>query len=127
MEIVLNYLIEIVCSIICVIVTTVLLPRFSRWLQAKSNSEILDAVICDLTSTVSTSVNMVEQTVVSQLKADGKWDSESQKNALKIALDEVIANLAESTISALGNNAEAIERVVTRYIESYIQQSKSNR
>lgn len=123
-EIVLDYLVWFFVSIFTTIITSVLLPALANWLKSKTANESLQSVITDLTTTVQTAVNHYEQTMVVTLKKYGKWDSDAQRNVLESAVEEVIANLLDTTKKALEDNGQDIQNVVTRYIESYIQSQK---
>lgn len=123
-EIALDYLVWFFISIFTTIITSVLLPTLANWLKSKTANESLQSVITDLTTTVQTAVNHYEQTMVVTLKKYGKWDSDAQRNVLESAVEEVIANLLDTTKKALEDNGQDIQNVVTRYIESYIQSKK---
>lgn len=123
-EIVLDYLVWFFVSIFTTIITSVLLPALANWLKSKTANESLQSVITDLTTTVQTAVNHYEQTMVVTLKKYGKWDSDAQRNVLESAVEEVIANLLDTTKKALEDNGQDIQNVVIRYIESYIQSKK---
>jgi uncharacterized membrane protein YraQ (UPF0718 family) len=118
-------ILEILASIAVAVLTGVVLPKVSSWLKAKTNSQVLNTAIDDLTQTVTTSVNYVEQTFVKQLKADGKWDADTQKEALTKAVDEVLVNLTYETVTSLQTNGNNIRDVVTRYVESTILEYNS--
>lgn len=118
-------LIGLLCTIITATITGVLIPAFSNWLKSKTENEKLKSVIDDLTQTVKTSVDYLEQTVVNQLKADGKWSSESQAVVLSTAVSEVISNITSSTAEYIKNEQIDLDDLVKRYIESYIQSKKS--
>lgn len=51
--------------------TTIIIPAIANWLKYKTQHQKLQSVIDDITVTVTSSVDMLEQTVVNQLKADG--------------------------------------------------------
>jgi uncharacterized membrane protein YhiD involved in acid resistance len=106
------------------IITVVILPQLANWLKAKTENQKLQHMIDELTQTAQTSVDHIEQTLVKQYKADGKWDSEAQKDALKAAVNESIQSLTSTTVKSMNDNDIVISEIVTRYVESYIQ-SKS--
>ena len=117
-------LIGVLCTIITAVTTTILIPSLSKWLKSKTNNEILKGVIDDITQTVQTSVGMFEQTMVKQLKADGKWNAESQSMVLRAAVQETVSNLSSKTIKALNDEKSDVNELIIRYIESYIYSQK---
>ena len=70
---------------------------------------------------------MLEQTVVNQLKADGKWDSKSQAEVLQSAITEVVNGLSRTTYQILKSESTDIEALIKRYIEAYIQSKKTDK
>lgn len=124
LETILNSTIEVGITLVFSIASAVLIPAVSRWLSSKTENEKIKSAIEDITHTVQTSVGMIEQTMVSQLKSDGKWDTEAQTNVLKTAVTDVVQNLANSTRNKLKSEEIDVEQLVTRYIESYIQSKK---
>lgn len=112
-------------SILGTIITTVLLPYFISWLKTKTTNEKMHYVIDELSQTVTTSVAYVNQTFVDQLKADGKFDEEHQKEALKLAIDDVFNSLSTKTVSILQSDELDVVGIVTKYIEAEIKRNKS--
>lgn len=121
---VLNYLIWFVFTILTTIITGIVIPTISKWISSKTQNEKLQAIITDITTTVQTSVNYLEQTVVAQYKATGKWNVTAQKKVLKDATDKVIKNLLDTTKKTITDNNINIQELITRHIESYIQSKK---
>lgn len=124
-ETIVTSVIGLLFTILAAIITSVLIPALSNWLKSKTENQRLKSVIDDLTQTVATSVDYLEQTVVNQLKIDGKWDAESQADVLSAAVSEVIFNLTSSTTEYAEKEHINLDDLVTRYIESYIQSKKS--
>ena len=104
--------------------TTIIIPAVANWLKYKTQHQKLQSVIDDITVTVTSSVDMLEQTVVNQLKADGKWDSTSQAEVLQSAITEVVNGLSRTTYQILKSESTDIEALIKRYIEAYIQSKK---
>lgn len=104
--------------------TTIIIPAIANWLKYKTQHQKLQSVIDDITVTVTSSVDMLEQTVVNQLKADGKWDSKSQSEVLQSAITEVLNGLSRTTYQILKSESTDIEALIKRYIEAYIQSKK---
>ena len=123
---ILNYLIWFLFTIFTTTVTTILIPALSKWLSSKTQNEKLQALIADITTTVQTSVNHLEQTSVAQFKATDAWSIETQKSALQAAVDEVIENLLDTTKKTISDNGIDIQELIKRHIESYIQSKKVN-
>lgn len=119
-----NELICLIFSILAAVISSVLVPALSSWLKSKTENEKLQAVISDITMNVQTSVNKYEQTAVAKLKSAGEWNAESQRAVLESAVNEVVANLLDTTKKTLESNSQDVQNVVTRYIESYIQSKK---
>lgn len=115
-----NTLIELAAVVISTVITAVILPKFKAWMNSKVENQKYRNAIEDLTDKVAVSVNYIEQTMVIQLKADGKWNSETQKEALNKAIDTVLANISESTLSYLTDNISDVAGFITSNIESHI-------
>lgn len=108
------------------VVTTVLLPVLCDWLKSKTRSQKLQSVIDDITVTVQSSVDMLEQTIVKQLKEEGSWNSTSQSQVLESAVIEIMTNLSSQTFEFLKSESTNIESLIKRHIEAYIQSKKFN-
>lgn len=117
-------LIELGVIILSSIVTAFILPAISSWLKSKTDNEKIQFVIEDITTTVQSSVDMMEQTVVKQLKADGAWNTESQSDVLQDAVTEIIDNLTNKTQQYLKAENSDVNALIIRYIEAYIQSKK---
>lgn len=118
---ILDYLIWLLTSTIAAIVSCVLLPKLSAWISSKTENEKLKAAISDITTTVQTTVDQLEQTMVSQYKKQGRWDLDAQKEVLSAAVEEITSNLLDSTTDMLEKNGVDIQKLILRYIESYIE------
>lgn len=121
---IMSAIISLVVTVVGATVTTVLIPAVSSWLKSKTQSYDLQSVIDDITVTVQSSVDMIEQTIVTQLKADGEWNTTSQSQALESAVTEVINGLSKNTYDILKSEGADIEGLVKRHIEAYIQSKK---
>lgn len=119
-----NFLMRLLIILLTTIFTGLILPRFSMWLESKTENEKLQSVIQDLTVTARTAVNELEQTLVKQYKDNNAWDLKAQKIVLQEAVEKTIASLLESTKETLKVNENNLEDTVRRYIESYIQSKK---
>lgn len=119
-----NTLIEAGALIITTIITVVVLPYIKQWLTTKVKDEKYRAAISEVFEQVNLSVNYIEQTVVNQLKKDGKWNTETQKDALNKAIDSVLASLSDSTIEYLESNMNDVPNYIATQIESAIISNK---
>ena len=106
------------------IVTGILIPYITNWLKSKTDNANLEYVINELSNTVATSVDHINQTFVNQLKADGKFDAENQAKALKMAVEESVNSLTSKTIDILGKNGIDVESLIIKYIEAKIAGDK---
>lgn len=121
---VLNQIIEGVLTLALLVVTGIIIPKVKEFISSKTNNTIMNAAMSEMLMQVDIAVTYVEQTMVSQLKADGKWDTENQKKALDTAVDTVLANLSESALSYFQSNTGNLVKTVASYIESNIAKSK---
>ena len=124
-EIILKYLIAGAITIISSIITSVLLPAISAWIQSKIQNERMQSYVQDITMTVATTVNCLEQTMVAQYKADGKWDTAAQEKVLETAVKQVMDSVTMQTKQLIEDQCIDMQALVTRYIESYIIQQKN--
>lgn len=111
---------ELVLGLIAAVVTGVLLPKLAQLVTSKVQNETLNNVVFDLSNSAAVVVNYLEQTMVSQLKKDGKWNSETQKEVLDKAVELVLERLADKTISTLDKNSTNVTNLIVSYIEAYI-------
>lgn len=123
-ETIINALVELTMSVVFLLISTVVIPTVFAWLKSKTENEKMKAVIGDIEKTAQTSVDMIEQTMVKQFKADGEWDIKTQKQVLEAAVSEVVENLTASTVKYLQSENTNIRDIATRYIESYIASKK---
>lgn len=124
---VLSAVLSLAVTFVGATLTTIIIPAVANWLKYKTQHQKLQSVIDDITVTVTSSVDMLEQTVVNQLKADGKWDSKSQAEVLQSAITEVVNGLSRTTYQILKSESTDIETLIKRYIEAYIQSKKTDK
>ena len=122
---IISAIISIVVTVVGTAITAILIPAATTWLKSKTQNQKLQTVIDDLTVTVQSSVDMLEQTVVAQLKADGKWDTAAQEHVLDDAVTEVLNGLNASTYNIIAAENTDIQALVKRHIEAYINSKKS--
>lgn len=121
-----NELIIWVSSVLCTLITAVLLPLITSALKSKIKNNRWANVIDEITKAVSTSVDCVQQTMVEQLKADGKFDRENQQKALKKAMELTLQSLSNATKKAISDENIDIEQMLVKYIESAIINKKKS-
>ena len=121
---ILNYLIGIAFTIISAVVTKIIIPEIANWLSAKTDNQRMQTAINDMLTTVETTVNFLEQTVVSEYKYNGNWNTETQKQVLETAIDEICISLTDLTKNTIDENGADIRNTIRRYVESYINKSK---
>lgn len=114
-------------GLIGTIITTVLLPLLVKWIQTKIKNEKLNYAFSELSETVITAVDYVQQTFVDQLKKDGKFDSEAQKEAMKKALNYAIVTITDTTKKIIESENIDLEALIEKYIESAILKSKTEK
>lgn len=120
-----NEILSWVLSLVSTIITAVLLPLLVDWLKTKVKSKNLEYVITELSHTVGTSINYVNQTFVEQLKTDNKFDKEKQKEALTLAFKQVWSNLTAKTKDILSKEGIDAQALIIQYIEAAIAESKN--
>lgn len=123
---VLNTVITAVITIVGGVITAVLIPMLVKWLSSKTNSENLQHLYKELGESSAKSVEYIEQTMVKQLKSDGKWDSDAQSKALQAAADEVAKNLTAKTKQLISKEGIDANQLIIRYIESHINSMMSH-
>ena len=121
---ILNYIILLLITAVTGIISSVLLPALSKWLCSKTENVQIQTLISDITTTVATSVNMMEQKSVCQYKADNNWNKKTQQIVLQDAVNDVISNLLETTKQSIKDNNIDIQKLIERHIESYIRSKK---
>lgn len=94
--------------------------ELNKWLATKTKNEKLFKVTQIAQQLVQDAVKSVQQTFVEQLKKDGKFDADKQKEALELALKKVIANLTPEVEKVLKEAYGDIVEWLTNLIESFI-------
>lgn len=118
-------IIELTFTVISATITIVLLPAVAAWLKSKTENQQLQSIITDIASAVSTCVDHSEQTLVSSLKKEGKWDKAAQQAVLESVTQSVINSLLDTTKQVIADNGINIETLVVQHIEAYIQSKKN--
>lgn len=120
---IIKYVVMFVITVMSGAITTVVLPALSGWLKSKTNSEMIRSAIDELAQTTGTTVDYIEQTVVSEMKKEDNWNADTQKEVLQLAVSTVLSGLTDATKKTMesGNTYETVKR----YIEAYIQSKKT--
>lgn len=93
---------------------------FQAWLNSKIKNEKLRAVLDAALDVIQKSVLAIQQTFVEQLKKDGKFDKEAQKEALKKSVNLALANLSDEAKKILEENFGNLEEWLTMQIEALV-------
>ena len=118
---------------LCIIPLLAILTKYiSAWIEIKINEMTAnknDATFTKymtlLQDTVISCVIATNQTYVETLKAQGKFDAEAQKEALKKTYDAVMAILTEDTINYLKEVLGDFDAYVNTMIESQVNKQKT--
>ena len=94
------------------------------WLCAKTKSEKIQLALQEFQTVLEDGIGYVEQTFVRLAKADGTWNTTTQKEALKTCIDYIQNNLTQKAYELLTEDKEDIEDWITAKIESYLSYSK---
>jgi len=123
---------DILINIISAVVTTVLLPlitwagtKLIQYIGTKVKNEKASALLTTATNIVLNAVRSVFQTYVESLKANGKFDSASQVEALKMAKDIAISQLGDDVKEYITANFGNLDGWLTNQIESSINLLKN--
>lgn len=123
---------DILINIISAVVTTVLLPlttwagtKLIQYIGTKVKNEKASALLTTATNIVLNAVRSVFQTYVESLKANGKFDSASQVEALKRAKDIALSQLGDDVKEYITANFGNLDGWLTNQIESSINLLKN--
>ncbi len=123
---------DILINIISAVVTTVLLPlitwagtKLIQYIGTKVKNEKASALLTTATNIVLNAVRSVFQTYVESLKANGKFDSASQVEALKMAKDIALSQLGDDVKEYITANFGNLDGWLTNQIESSINLLKN--
>lgn len=118
---------------LCIIPLLAILTKYiTAWIEIKINEMTAnknDATFTKymtlLQDTVISCVIATNQTYVETLKAQGKFDTEAQKEALKKTYDAVMAILTEDAINYLNEALGDFDAYVNTMIESQVNMQKT--
>lgn len=95
------------------------------WISARTKSEKIQLALREFRTVLEDGIGYVEQTVVRLAKADGRWNSDTQKEALGACIEYIQNNLTQTAYELLTEDKENIEDWLTAKIESYLSYSKA--
>lgn len=117
-------IVEMVISILSTIITAVILPLVAKLIMSKLNNDRLKGIVEDVSNTISRAVDFMEVRMTNQLKEDGCWNAETQKQVLNAAIDMAIKELSDSTIKNLKLSETELREYIEGEIEKYILNKK---
>ena len=120
-EIILNHIIDLVFTVISVI----LVPMLVKWLKSKTQNERLKSMLDDIEVNVQTVVDYMEQTVVHDMKNSKDWNSNTQAQVMREAVDRILDSILSSTKKTLEDNQIDITDYIASHVEAYIQRKKT--
>ena len=121
---------EIIITIISLVVAPCLIATTKaavNALSAKTKESKLKEVLADVESAVSTAVDSISQTVVSDIKEkskDGKLTSAEAKQVLSLATAKAETLLSMSTAAYIAENGSSISDYLVDKVEAYIALKK---
>lgn len=110
-----------------------LFPKVHAWLALKLKASRYEGVVSRLTELVFRVVTELNQTVVDQLKKDGRWNKEEAAKVKKLALEKLKSYLGAAGLQEIMNvlfgsstvgNVIQLETLLSTYIESQVQTAK---
>lgn len=118
---------------LCIIPLLAILTKYiTAWIEIKisemttdKNDATFTKYMTLLQDTVISCVIATNQTYVETLKAQGKFDTEAQKEALKKTYDAVMAILTEDAINYLKEALGDFDAYVNTMIESQVNKQKT--
>ena len=117
---------EIIITIVSLVIAPCLITLTKatvKALAAKTKESKLKEVLADVESAVSTAVDSISQTVVSEIKEkskDGKLTSAEAKQVLSLATTKAETLLSVSTMAYIAENGSAIADYLVDKVEAYI-------
>lgn len=111
-------------GILGTVITSFLLPALVSWLKAKTKNQNLQYIIDELSTTITASIDYTNQVYVEQLKKDGKFDLESQQEALNKAVNYVINNLTNTATKIIQKEGIDLVELIENKIEAQIAENK---
>lgn len=126
------FLFDIFSKIISVVFTafiisliTMLGTKLISWINSKIKNEKAAGLLTQATEAVINAVRSVFQTYVEQLKAEGTFDEQKQKNALLKAKDLALSQMTEEVKTYIQYNYGDLQLWLTTSIEATINKLKN--
>lgn len=126
-----NEFITSLFQIVIIPLLGVLVYYFKVWISAKAeelktqtDNELYWKYIDMLKDSIVTYVASINQTYVDELKKQGKFDIEAQKEAFKRVYDGVIASLSEDAYKYLHEVMGDLESFIINQIEATVKDQK---
>lgn len=101
------------------------LKKKSNELQVKTNNEVLNKYIDMLTNTITSCVIATNQTYVNNLKSQGKFDAEAQKEAFKMTYEAVLQILTSEAKVYLTEAVGDLDLFLKQQIEAEVNLFKT--
>ena len=98
---------------------------FRTWIDTKTKNEKFNIVIASAVDVIEATVLDLKNSVVDDLKKDGKFDKESQKLILETAKSRVLSTMANTSIIILQEYIGNLELWITEQIEKAVFKYKS--
>lgn len=118
-----NIIIDIIATALAAAALALIRTGIS-WISARTKSEKIQLALQEFRTVLEDGIGYVEQTLVRLAKADGRWNSDTQKDALESCIKYIQNNLTQTAYELLAEDKENIEDWLTAKIESYISYSK---
>jgi len=104
-------------------------PKLRTWIAAKITNEKVEGILLRLEDFVTNVVLELDQTIVDQLKKDGKWNAEEAAKVKALALEKVKSYLGadgvHEALVILGIDAPTFEKLLSSLIEACVRENKS--
>lgn len=125
---------ELLQTLLYTVITTIL-PIITAYiisfLKAKRdeklqdiNNEYIRNTLKDAMDIILDTVDTISQTFVDDLKKDGKFDKDKQKEALEKAINQAKKLMSEEVISLIIEKYNDLDEWIRTQIEAYIKKSK---
>jgi len=127
---------ELLQTLLYTVITTIL-PIITAYiisfLKAKRdeklqdiNNEYIRNTLKDAMDIILDTVDTISQTFVDDLKKDGKFDKDKQKEALEKAINQAKKLMSEEAISLIIEKYNDLDEWIRTQIEAYIKAKKNN-
>jgi hypothetical protein len=127
---------ELLQTLLYTVITTIL-PIITAYiisfLKAKRdeklqdiNNEYIRNTLKDAMDIILDTVDTISQTFVDDLKKDGKFDKDKQKEALEKAINQAKKLMSEEVISLIIEKYNDLDEWIRTQIEAYIKKTKKN-